>query len=114
MLTIFADTSTQEVDGNPSKKSIVEEPNNFEQLQNERYSSDTIDRKWLARWQATVVTTWLLAVFGILICNHATLHLSDTVLSVLLGTTTLNVLGLSFIVLRGHFQSPVVLDNDKD
>jgi hypothetical protein len=33
------------------------------------------------------------------------LELSDTVMSVLLGTTTLNVLGLSFIVLRGYFHS---------
>jgi len=74
-------------------------------LQNKRYESDTQDRKWLAEWATTAVSIWLLFVLLILIANHGNIHLSDTVLSMLLGTTTLNVLGLSFIVLRGHFNS---------
>jgi hypothetical protein len=35
------------------------------------------------------------------------IFLSDSVLIALLGTTTLNVLGLSFIVLRGHFSAVI-------
>jgi len=71
-----------------------------------RYSSDTRDRKWLALWTAIVVTLWLTVVLLILIFNKRwQLDLHDTVLVALLGTTTLNVLGLSFIVLRGHFNA---------
>jgi hypothetical protein len=71
-------------------------------FQNERYKSDTEDRKWLAQWTASAVTGWLIFVAIILTNNYG---LSDTVLVALLGTTTLNVLGLSYIVLRGHFKA---------
>lgn len=74
-------------------------------LEAKRYSSDTFYRRWLVRWTSIVVSVWLLAVLLILIFNEQHIHLSSNVLMVLLGTTTLNVLGLSFIVLRGHFQS---------
>jgi hypothetical protein len=70
---------------------------------NERYKSDTRDRKWLAEWVVALVSIWLLFVLLILI-NKETLKLSDTVLVALLGTTTLNIIGLSAIVLRGHFK----------
>jgi hypothetical protein len=74
-------------------------------LQNERYKSDTIDRKWLAKWAASVVTTWLAVVLFLLVFNTPfCFFVSDSVLIALLGTTTLNVLGLSFIVLQGHFK----------
>lgn len=82
----------------------------LKQLESERYHSDTKDRKWLAIWTATIVSFWLLVVLLILIFNSYIL-LSDSVLIVLLGTTTLNVLGLSFIVLRGHFLSAQKNDN---
>jgi hypothetical protein len=78
----------------------------LKQLESKRYSSDTFDRKWLAIWTAVIVSIWLGFVLYILIKNEKNLIcLSDTVLVALLGTTTLNVLGLSFIVLRGHFNS---------
>ncbi|ALR29779.1 hypothetical protein ATE47_04240 [Chryseobacterium sp. IHB B 17019] len=78
----------------------------LKQLEQQRYASDTIDRKWLAIWTAAIVSLWLLLVIAILILNKIlNIGLSDTVLVTLLGTTTINVLGLSFIVLRGHFQS---------
>lgn len=73
-------------------------------LEAERYSSDTKDRKWLAVWTAVTVSLWLGGVIYILMHNDKTFCLSDTVIVTLLGTTTLNVLGLSFIVLRGHFR----------
>lgn len=75
-------------------------------LEAERYSSDTKDRKWLAIWAVVVVSSWLIAVIIILVLNKSCeINLSDNVLITLLGTTTLNVLGLSFIVLKGHFNS---------
>lgn len=73
-------------------------------LEYQRYSSDTRDRRWLAIWAAVVVTLWLGAVLIILV-NSSCLNLSEAVLITLLGTTTLNVLGLTFIVLKGHFGS---------
>jgi len=73
-------------------------------LEFKRYESDTVDRKWLAVWTAIIVSAWLFVVLLILVLNQlVSIGLSDTVLITLLGTTTLNVLGLSFIVLRGHF-----------
>lgn len=71
-----------------------------------RYLSDTTDRKWLAVWTAIVVSIWLFVVLFILIFNEQfNIKLNTTVIVALLGTTTLNVLGLSYIVLKGHFQS---------
>jgi hypothetical protein len=75
-------------------------------FENQRYKEDTSHRKWLGVWTAIVVTCWLTAVLAILVYNERYICLSDTVLTSLLATTTLNVLGLSFIVLRGHFQLP--------
>lgn len=104
-LTVMKDAPNEPSISANSKKLANSEMASFEELRNKRYSSDTSDRQWLAVWTAVTVSMWLLAVIGILICNTNRFHLSDKVLSVLLGTTTLNVLGLSFIVLRGHFQS---------
>jgi len=77
----------------------------LKRLEAKRYSSDTLYRRWLAKWTAIVVTVWLVAVLLILLFNESYIHLAGNVLMVLLGTTTLNVLGLSYIVLRGHFQA---------
>lgn len=77
----------------------------LKRLEAKRYSSDTSYRRWLAKWTAIVVSVWLTVVLLILLVNKKHIHLSDSVLMVLLGTTTLNVLGLSYIVLRGHFQA---------
>jgi len=71
-------------------------------LFNDRYRSNTEHRSWLAQWTACVVSAWLVAVIVIFVFSEP-LKLSDVKISVLLGTTTLNVLGLSFIVLRGYF-----------
>jgi hypothetical protein len=75
-------------------------------LHAQRYGSDTNDRKWLAKWTAWTVSIWLSIVLFIIITNNIlSINLSDSTLIALLGTTTINVLGLSFIVLRGHFNS---------
>lgn len=83
----------------------LEEQKALRKAQTHRYTSNTKDRKWLAIWSAIVVSFWLAFVLVILINNDSCIHLSDSVLDVLLGTTTLNVLGLTFIVLKGHFNS---------
>lgn len=92
-------------DQDPDARSLFEQTKEKQKLENDRYKSNTNDRKWLAEWSAAIVSLWLFLVFIILIQNSSNIHLSDSVLNVLLGTTTLNVLGLVFIVLRGHFGS---------
>lgn len=92
---------------NPNSSSTSHDSNNpMQELQAKRYASDTKDRKWLAFWAAFVVTGWLTFVTYLLLKNDKHYFLSDTVLVALLGTTTLNILGLTFIVLRGHFDRP--------
>lgn len=69
-------------------------------LRNKRYASDTTARNLLTIWASIIVTIWLtLALY--IVCR---IKLSDTVKCMLLGTTTLNVLGLMYIVLKGYFR----------
>jgi len=72
-------------------------------LKNLRYRGDTRKRNVLSTWAAVLVSAWLVGVFLILIGNTATYKLSSDVLITLLATTTLNVLGLMYIVLKGLF-----------
>ncbi len=88
-----------------SDKFALEEVEHFEQLTNNRFRQDTQVRLKLTHWAMNVVSVYLLLVFILLVFNHNFLFLSDTVLSVLLGTTTANILGLMFIVLHGYFPS---------
>lgn len=69
----------------------------------QRLFDDNKGRKNYAKWVAWVVSIWLLSVLLILTLNYCFFHLSDSVLIALLGTTTLNILGLPYIVLRGYF-----------
>lgn len=50
-------------------------------------------------------SVWLAAVLCIQTLNGGYLHLNDAVLVTLLATTTANVLGLAFIVLKGLFSN---------
>ena len=74
-------------------------------LRNERYQEDTKHRRNLSTWAASIVSLWLISVLLILIFNESQIKLKDTTLVALLSTTTLNVLGMMFIVLRGLFDS---------
>ena len=62
-------------------------------------------RGLLAWWVIIVDSVWLAGVLVILILNKRCVQLSDPVLGALLCTTTANVLGLAFIVLKGLFQT---------
>lgn len=67
--------------------------------------NNTDQKKKLAIWAKIIVSVWLLLVWATVFFNGIfKLQVSDLVLSVLLGTTTFNVLGLMMIVLRGHFK----------
>lgn len=74
-------------------------------LANDRFEKDTRWRCRLSWWVIAVDSLWLAAVLSILALNGGYLHLNDAVLITLLATTTANVLGLSFIVLKGLFSN---------
>lgn len=75
-------------------------------LYRERYKTNTRRREHLAKWTMWCVSVWLGLVILIIIFNSLLkLGLSDSVLITLLGTTTLNVIGLAAILLRGYFNS---------
>ncbi|KFF17783.1 hypothetical protein [Chryseobacterium sp. JM1] len=65
--------------------------------------NDNKDRRWLTKWAPSVASIWLILVISILCLNNKYLCLSDEVLVRLLETTTLNILGLSVIVLKSYF-----------
>lgn len=69
-----------------------------------RYLQDTKFRRHLAIWVMVIVPSWLFLVIAILICDGFNLiKLQAEVLITLLATTTVNVLGLAYIVLKGIF-----------
>lgn len=70
----------------------------------DRYLQDTLHRRSLVTWAATVVSFWLLCIVFVLTRNTEEYKLSDTVMVALLGTTTINVLGLMIIVLNDLFK----------
>ena len=69
-----------------------------------RYTQDTRFRKHLARWVMWIVPVWLALVLVIVFfCGFKLTELDSSVLITLLATTTVNVLGLAYIVLKGIF-----------
>jgi hypothetical protein len=69
-----------------------------------RYSQDTKERRSLSKWVKWVVSLWILCVMVILFLNGGCiLDISDVVICTLLGTTTINILGLAHILLNGLF-----------
>lgn len=71
-----------------------------------RYGKDTAHRGGLIRWVKWVVSLSLILTFSILSLNRwLGLNISDSVLIALLTTTTANILGLAYIILKGLFYS---------
>jgi len=70
-----------------------------------RFAEDTRHRKGLIFWVKWVVSLWLSFVLAVVAFNNILcLKLSDNVLITLLATTTANILGLAYIVLKGLFK----------
>jgi hypothetical protein len=77
-----------------------------------RFAEDTKHRKGLIRWVKIVVSIWLGLVLFVVTFNdllHFRLH--DGVLIALLTTTTINILGLAYIVLQGLFDIKLAKGN---
>lgn len=70
----------------------------------ERYKQDTRQRKFLALWVVWATSIWLGVVLIIVLFQGFNLiKLKTGIVNVLLATTTINVLGLAYIVLQGLF-----------
>lgn len=80
---------------------------NKEEQESERFKQDTHYRKLFSDWVMWIVPVWLLLVMVLLFLSAFGLcGLPVAVMTTLLATTTVNILGLAFIVLRGMFPMP--------
>lgn len=82
-----------------------------------RIVENTKARRRLEKWSLRVIASYLLIVLAIVVCNYAsvpflsgyaTIYIPKPIMITILSTTTVNIIGLGLIVLRGHF-----LANDK-
>jgi len=69
-----------------------------------RFGEDTRHRGKLINWMVVIVSGWLGCVIVVVILNGLCLKIADNVMIALLATTTVNVLGLSKIILNGMFR----------
>ena len=69
-----------------------------------RITENTSARKRLEKWARRLIQ-WYLIIVGIIIVAQGLefITLSQPIFITLLSTTTVNILGLGFIVLKGHF-----------
>lgn len=85
-------------------------------LEAHRTVEDTHARRRLEAWARKVIIWYLATVMALVVANGASRviwseifkssgFISDSVMYAILTTTTANILGLGFIVLRGHFPS---------
>ena len=78
----------------------------LDQQKKKRYEQNTLWRERFSLWVMWIIPIWLIFVLIIIILvGSKVLTLPTSSINVLLGTTTLNVLGLSYIVLKGMFPS---------
>lgn len=79
-----------------------------------RIIENTRARRRLEKWASRIIATYLFVVLCIVLCNYIhipiianniNLKITDQVIIIILSTTTVNIIGLGLIVLRGHFLS---------
>lgn len=70
-----------------------------------RFDDNTKHRRTLVFWVMWVVSIWLSLVMGVVVMSgFKFFELNDGVLITILTTTTINILGLPLIILRGLFK----------
>ncbi|MGYP003405136026 len=97
----FDEKSKKEAEVFRKKKSYPQKT--LEDLKGKRYLFNTNLRVYLSIWASLVVSCWLWKVGEILMNNNDKYCLSESVLNMLLGTTTLNVLGIVAIAMYDVF-----------
>lgn len=82
-----------------------------------RIVENTKARRRLEKWSLRVIAIYLFIVLSIVTCNYIAvplisgyidIHITEPIMITILSTTTINIIGLGLIVLKGHF-----LANDK-
>lgn len=75
-----------------------------------RVIENTKARRRLEKWSLRVIALYLIVVFFIVVCSYINipglkvkLGIPEHVMIAILTTTTVNIIGLGLIVLRGHF-----------
>lgn len=77
-----------------------------------RFKQDTEFRKHFSVWVMIIVPVWLVLTLVVLVLTGFKITIySEGVLVALLATTTVNVLGLAFIVLKGMFPEGNIKDS---
>jgi len=98
------------LDTDPSNNDVMKKCEQFIELH--RIVENTRARRRLEKWASRIIAVYLLVVLGIVICNYTsvkpfcdwgTMSISQPVMITILSTTTVNIIGLGLIVLRGHF-----------
>jgi len=81
-----------------------------------RYRQDSKYRCIFSWWVISVVSLWLISVLIIVILlGKKVLYLDKSITITLLATTTINILGLAYIVLKGLFpESESKKDNKQE
>ena len=97
----FDEKSKKEAEVFRKKKSYPQKT--LEDLKGKRCLFNTNLRVYLSIWASLVVSCWLWKVGEILMNNNDKYCLSESVLNMLLGTTTLNVLGIVAIAMYDVF-----------
>nr|DAN71207.1 MAG TPA: hypothetical protein [Caudoviricetes sp.] len=86
--------------------SILQKPDLLEKIDppTERYKDTSQLRRHTGYWVMIVVSQWLFVVICLVILvGLRSLELTDSVIITLLGTTTVNIIGLPFVLLKGLY-----------
>ena len=85
-----------------------------------RITENTKARKRLEQWSLKVICTYLIVVLVIIILNYTVSFFNEgdapipsQIMITILSTTTVNIIGLGLIVLRGHFLSKEIFESSK-
>lgn len=109
----FFITSAQELLANNTNDAFIINSSR-KLLVQQRIMDDTKARRRLEKWARNTIIVYLMIVFLLVLLNGLSQivwneyfkehgFISDTVMTVILSTTTINIIGLGVIVLKGHF-----------
>ncbi len=119
----FADLAETLISTIPDNPNVELLSSSEKLLEQQRMLEDTRARRRLERWATRTIAYYLLSVFILLVANGIVLvfnpidtteiigggmsvkrgFISDSIMTVILTTTTINIIGLGVIVLKGHF-----------
>jgi len=116
---LYFDVSNEQIDSAIVKNSSAEDFYEIQQKQQEekhqqeleklkqevkRMEENTYERKSLSYWVRCVIPSWLsFTAISFILNGFNIIKISESVMITLLGTTTANVLGLGYILLKGLF-----------